>query len=142
MNGRPRGFTLMEVMVTVVVVGVAITTICQGFAQGTRLAGVSDRTARAALLLEELVSRLETGEVDFLAETEGSFGEEEETPPEGADAAGYRWLAVVEDGGLEDLYEVTLIVYWDDSFDEETTRSVRLVRYFYRPEEEEEEETP
>jgi hypothetical protein len=130
----------MEVMISVVVVGVAITAICQGLASGTHLSGVSTRTTTAALLAEELVSQMETGAVDFLTEGDGDFAEDDVEPNAAVGVEGYRWFTRVEDGGLDDLYEVTIIVYWADRFDEETTRSVQLVRYFYKPEEEETEE--
>jgi prepilin-type N-terminal cleavage/methylation domain-containing protein len=138
-RNRRAGFTLMEVMVTVVVVGVAITVIAQGFAAGTRTAARVDRATTASLLAGELISKMETGEIDFFTETEGEFGDDLEDAdaedPAAPDVEGYRWRSEVEDGGLQDLYLVTITVYWSDSFDAETTQRFETVRYFRKTEE-------
>jgi type II secretory pathway pseudopilin PulG len=133
--------TLVEVMVTVVVVGVALTVICQGFSWGTRTASVAQQSTTAALLAEDLLARMETGEVDFLTETEGTFEDDwVENDPTVVDSRGFQWRSEVEDGGKENLYLLTLTVYWDDTFTEETTHRFDVVRYMYHVEEEEEEE--
>jgi len=134
-----QGFTLMEVMVTVIVVGTAIAVIANGFAAGTRTTSRIEQTTRAAFLATELVSQLETEEVDFLTETEGDFSEEAETGAVGAvGSAEYKWRLTVAEAGEEDLYKVKIEVTWADTFDEENPRTFELVRYFYRQPEDEE----
>jgi type II secretory pathway pseudopilin PulG len=132
----------MEVMVAVVVVGVAITVISQGFALGTRSQTRINRSTEATLLAAQVLSEMETGQIDFTAETEGEFEINDSAQFESQmNVQAYAWEAEVEDGGMENLYRVTLTVSWTDAYDPETADGVRIVRLFYKIPQEEEEES-
>ncbi len=133
------GFTLMEVMIAVVVVGMAITVISQGFAAGTKAAAVTERKTRAALLAGELVCMMETGQIDILTQTEGEFANSPDLP-QGAvmDSEGFRWRCLLEDAGMADLYKATITIEWSDAIDGGVPRGFEFVRYFYKQSEDEE----
>jgi len=109
MSRRPPGFTLLEVLVALAILGVAVVAVIQGFAQGLRLLKVSGDHQQAMLLadlkLREVVDpeeRQEQGE-------EGSFLwarwiRRLETPELMSDTGVARWH----------VYEITVRVTWDE----------------------------
>jgi hypothetical protein len=135
----------MEVIVAVIVLGTGIVMLSQGLTAAIRSAARVQRVTRAAVVADEIFQRMESGEIDFMTETEGDLlsvgpmmgfsgaGEEEESHREV-----FRWKAQVEQGTLEDLWRVTLSVSWSDASENETF--FEAVRLFYVPPEDEEEE--
>jgi prepilin-type N-terminal cleavage/methylation domain-containing protein len=89
-----NGFTLLEVMVATVIVGVSFGVICSLLAQTARTASVTERTAKAALLAQS--------QLDFLA-AEGTLQSGEGAFP---NSPGYRWKATLtplETSGLNKI---------------------------------------
>ncbi len=121
-----RGFTLIEVLVTVVVVGTALTVILQGAGLGVRAAGAAERKTTAALLAEDVAARLETGEVSLTEDSAGDFG--------GA-APGYEYAVSVQTlADPPDLVVATIEISWgmDDS-GSAPAGTYALERWIYRP---------
>jgi general secretion pathway protein I len=109
MRHRPAGFTLLEVLVALAILGVAVVAVIQGFAQGLRLLKVSGDHQHAMLLadlkLREVVAPEETHEQGV----EGDFQwarwiRRLETPELMSETGVARWH----------VYEITVRVSWDE----------------------------
>jgi hypothetical protein len=123
-----------------VVLGTGLVLLSQGLTAAIRSSAKAERTTRAALVADEVFQRMETGELDFLVDTEGSLDAFD--PQTGAEPVEeevyrsvYRWQSQVVAGAVEGLYQVSLLVAWNDT-GLETGRSFEAVRLFYRPPEE------
>lgn len=130
----------MEVLVTLVVLGTGIVLLAQGLTAGIRAASRAERLTRAVQVADEIFERMAIGEIDFQTQTEGSLdeigpGDDLESETEAYRSA-YRWRSQVETGVEENLFEVTLVVTWDD-LGEEAGRSFEATRLFYVPPDEE-----
>jgi general secretion pathway protein I len=105
--GSERGFTLLEVLVALAILGLAVVTLIQLSAQGLRLIGLSD-THQQAVFLADRIAR------EAVAPTEGvESGEDGEFTWE------RRTLRVglpkelrPPDGKAAGLYSVTVTVRW------------------------------
>lgn len=141
---RRRAFTLMEVLVTVVILGTAIVMLAQGLTGAIRANARVQRVSLAAVAADEVFQRMELGEIDFLSQSTGSFADfgpvEILTEEEAAWRSAYSWHAEVTDGDAENLYRVTLVIAWDDQ-GPESQRAWTFERLFYKADEAEEEET-
>ena len=90
---RSAGFTLLEVMVSVTIIGIALVTLIGSQSQSISLAGISRFESVAALLAQEKMTRLATVEIAELATSEGDFGD---------GYPGYRWRVEVSELGEEE----------------------------------------
>ncbi len=129
---RCRAFTLAEVLVTIVVVGTALVVISQGVALGLKTDARADRATMAAIVLDEVATRLQTGEIPVDEDSEGSL---EEVAP------GYGYRVVVETpGDPADFRQATITVLWGaDERGENAAGELTAQRWIYdgTPEEEE-----
>lgn len=108
--GNKRGFTLLEVMIAIAILGVALTVILQLFAQGLDSAERSGEYSKAVLYAKEKMEELIA--MDDLAEGEES-GEFDDV---------YRWHSEIKPAELEDeegyqyfpmkILELTVRVSW------------------------------
>lgn len=110
MNRADRGFTLLEVVVALAVLGLAVVALIQGFAQGLRLLKLSGEHQRAALLADEKVR-----EVTRLADGREA-GEDDE----------FRWERLIQELPAPELappgpgaprwrlYEIAVVVRWGE----------------------------
>lgn len=123
---RRRGFTLVEILVTIVIVGTALTAILQALALGVRAGGSADRRTIAGVMLGEAVARIETGEIPLTEDSEGEWPEV---------AEGFRWKVEVETPGAPaDLVHATITVTWGaDDNGEAPAGSRTAVRWLYKP---------
>jgi type II secretion system protein I len=113
---REEGFTLLEVLVALAILGVAVVAAIQGFAQGLRLLKVSGDHQQAMLLadikLREITDeqlRGDSGAVEREAADEGDFHWERtttllETPDLRPAAGPVRWR----------VYQLAVRVTWDE----------------------------
>ena len=128
---RDRGFTLAEVLVTIVVVGTALVVLTQGIALGVRADARAERHTMAAMVLNETVARLETGEISL---TENSDGEFEQIAP------GYHYRVELETpGDPPDLTYASITIGWGaDDRGRNPAGELFAARWFYRGESDEE----
>lgn len=98
---RERGFSLIEILCAVMVLGVALVGLAEGLTTSLRLGKEAERYTTAALLA---TGRMETirAEGDFIAGDEtGDFGES---------FAAYTWSQSIEETGLKGLHHVRVAI--------------------------------
>jgi general secretion pathway protein I len=103
-----RGFTLLEVLVAMTILGLAIVTLVQLSSQGLRLLRLSDDYQRAVFVADRLLRAVEVPQEGVEAGREGSFQWERRvalvpTPDELTPGAGPKPL----------FYALSVAVRWD-----------------------------
>lgn len=88
-----RGFTFLEVMVSVAIIAIAFVTLIGSQSQSVSIAGESRFRVMAALLAQQKLTELESMDFEDLSGGEGDFGEEYPS---------YGWRAEVVDLGEGD----------------------------------------
>jgi prepilin-type N-terminal cleavage/methylation domain-containing protein len=103
MNASPQsaGFSLIEVMIAVLILGVAVAGLTQGFSTALASSKESEQQTAAALFAAGQIETLRatTGLVD--ATTEGDCGDELPL---------YRWRQTISPTGIDGLHEVSVAV--------------------------------
>jgi len=122
---RVEGFTLAEVLVSIVIVGTALTVIAQGIALGLRGDAMAERHTMASQVLDEVVARLETGEISLTEDSEGELPDL---------AEGYRYEVDVEAfTDPPDLVKARITVAWGaDERGRDPAGSLAAERWLYR----------
>ena len=120
-----KGFTLLEILLAISILGVAITAIMQQFSAGLRIAGTSQSYTTAAIYAKQKIEELQVEEEMKEKEESGSFDDGyyfqvSITPYEG--------YMEEEDEELFDhlpleMYRLESIVWWKEG---EKEKSVRL----------------
>lgn len=89
---KKAGFTLLEVMVAVAILGIAMVTLIGSQSQSVSMADLSRFNATAALLGRQKITEIALVDFDTLSSDEGDFGEE---------YVGYGWRLEVDSLGEE-----------------------------------------
>ena len=120
-EGRRRigGFTFIELLATVVFLGIIMPVAMQSIGLCTRLGGQSRRQIEAASLARTKLTELTCSGDWQSGEKSGDFGE---------DWPGYRWKAVVTSWTDSDVSQLDLTVTWQSQGRE---RSVTLSTLVY-----------
>jgi len=106
---RERGFTLLEVLVALAILGLAVVAVIQGFAQGLRLLKLSGDHQRAVLVADQKIREV------LAPESQREYGEE----------AGFRWERLIRGVDAPELvpqvgpprwrvFEIAVRVTWDE----------------------------
>lgn len=130
----PRGFTLVEVMVAMVIISVAMVALLVTHAASTRSYAVAKATTVSTLLAQQKVAEILSGEFPEPGEDEGTFSDNEH----------YAYLVTVRETSSEQLREVTIqvaLVPPDGGGDAPAIGGVSVTTCVVDPGEEEEEET-
>ena len=117
-GARPHrgGFTLVEALLAGVILAIAGAGVGYGMAQAMQAARVAREYEQAAMLLDDVLTRVDLiGPTRMLSvgPNQGVFDEPWEA---------YRWEMAIESGELTDLYEVQVIVRWGQRRVEGRTR--------------------
>lgn len=100
---RPRGFTLLEVLVALVVLAVALTALLSAQALAVRLRSQAAEITFATFLAQSRLTDIELGEFPDVGTREGDFGDA---------YPGYRWQVAVGETPFPKVREVRLAVLW------------------------------
>lgn len=129
------GFTLLEVMVALVIIGISMVIILSTQVNSTRSYTKAKVMTISSMLARKKLAELEAGEYPEPCEESGMFDDNDN----------YRWTLLVRETDLEELREVILDVYLaPEELDEKPgIPGVTVVTYLAdpgKPEEEEEDE--
>lgn len=114
---RCHGFTLVEVLITMVMVVVGMVLLSQAFSAGLRAVSVSDRATQAQFLAEQKIADLEILSFGNLQSDSGDFGD---------DYPEYSWQTEISNTDIENLKQIILTVSWTQ---ENKTRSIVIYKY-------------
>lgn len=154
-NAGPAGFTLLEVLVAVAILGILYAVVADAGMRGLMAEGEAGRRLRASLLADQLLDEVEQklafGEAPAVGREEGSVGPFRTTvevsplslalppPPEQADSGGaggtepapaVSVLGATDESGRPALLRVAVEVAWPEGVVE---RRVERIRYAFDP---------
>lgn len=98
-----RGFTLIEVLVTLVLVAVVVPVAMRGVSVVTSMAGIAERREHAAALADSMLNTLIVTNQIAEGQTSGDFA---------PDDPGYSWTANVSEWDGPTVLQVDLTVNW------------------------------
>jgi len=128
----PRGFTLVEVMVAMVIISIAMVTLLATQVASTRSYAEAKATTVSTLLAQQKIAEILSGEFPEPGEDEGVFGDNEH----------YGYLVTVRETSSEQLREVTVqvgLIPPDGGGDAPAIGGVTVTTYVVDPGKEEEE---
>ena len=124
-HARARGFTLLEILVAVAILGVALVSLVGLHARNIRLLAESQQTTLAALLASRLAAEAQSEIFPTIGIQSGGFVALDQEPSEamgerlgGALARGLSWKREVEPTGLENLRRVRIAILDAPNVDE------------------------
>ena len=97
------GFTLVEILVALVILGVALTALLSAEAAGVRLRSQSQELTLATFLAQARMTDVELAGFPDLGTREGDFGDA---------YPGYRWQLNVTEAPFPKVREVRVLVRW------------------------------
>jgi prepilin-type N-terminal cleavage/methylation domain-containing protein len=118
---RRRGFTLLECLIATVVVGAGIAVALAGISASLRAEVHSQNASRAARLLDEMLGRIEGGEIQVEAAS-GDFTAQ--------GAPDVTWTIVVNATDQPNLNEMVLTAQWTEHGD---PVDASVTRWFFQP---------
>jgi len=105
MNKRPDdGFTLIEILVSLAIMGLVLPVVLMAFTNGARSRAISANRTTAAYLLRDRITEMEASGVPEVGEDAGEF------------EAGslYSWQTSVAPTDVEGLYDVVVTILWQE----------------------------
>jgi general secretion pathway protein I len=111
-----RGFTLLEIVVALTIAAIALPALLQTFSQGTKTQSLIENRTTALYLLRLRMSEMEMLGYLEVGSEEGEFGTDSR----------FGWTSEVAETDAEGLYEVTVIVHWQERGQE---KNVELTTY-------------
>ena len=121
MKGARRGFTLVEVLVALVIMGAALAMLSQGFAAGGLASYGAQNQTLAAIEAASKIAELEAGLLPLDIGQSGTL----EAQPDGS----WTWEIATEPlTAPAGLYHVTVTIRWVESGGERAYSLVRLMR--------------
>ncbi len=102
-----RGFTLVEILVTLTVLSIALPVLMYSFRNAAHGQALSENQTTALYLLKLRIAEIELGGYPDIGEDEGEFGENSR----------FRWNSSVQDvtsDEIEGLRRITVSVIWQE----------------------------
>ncbi|MCL4514439.1 MAG: prepilin-type N-terminal cleavage/methylation domain-containing protein [Firmicutes bacterium] len=103
-KNREAGFTLLEVLVAVTILGIGLTVLVEGFAAGLAVLQNTRNNSIAIILAEGKLAEVENG---LVAGDSGDFAEA------GEEYSRFRWTVSTEQGEPGGIRKITVTVSWD-----------------------------
>ena len=122
----PRGFTLLEVMVSLAIIAIALMAVYGNYSQTIAMNTDQQFNTLAPLLAAKVAADFENRSLDDLADESGNFGSEFE---------GFEWVVKVEPipsdilGNIaEDLHSIDITVSFNNAEKVFHCRTIRFIR--------------
>lgn len=115
-NSNNSGFTLIEVVVSLLILAVALPALLQSFSQATINQGIIENRTTALHLLQLKMSELEAQGFPEVGSDQGEFGTNSR----------FRWLYTVSETPNPDLRQISLTIIWQEKGAE---KSLTVNRY-------------
>ena len=109
------GFTLLEVMITLAIIGIAFVAILRSLGMSVDLSYESKNISLATLLAQGKMAEIEGSGFPEVEEVSEEFGDE---------YPGFRWEKSISEIGVEGLRKVVVRVFWQES---ENANNVELI---------------
>jgi len=128
-HSKPRGFTLLEVMIAVTIIAIVLVAVFGSQSQSLSLANEAKFSTTAALLAQKKMAEVEAEDSLDLFAASGDFGD---------DFPQYNWEVAVSDipmsgvEGLDYLKQIDVTVRWGDQ--DQYHYELRLYRFVPGPE--------
>lgn len=121
---RRRGFTLVEALVTLMLMAVVLPLVMRGISTAAQLGSLADRRSQAAALADtRLTEAILAGDWE-----EGDQAGEFDPEVYGSDADDFQWYLLVDDwNGLTSHTEVTVVVTWHQRGEEQAVSMATVV---------------
>ena len=116
---RNKGFTLLEVAVTVAILATALVVIISQVAKGIKLSTDAKFSSLSAILAQAKMSEIELSGGQSASSMNGDFGK---------DHPGFSWVTRVADSG-EDIRQVTVTIRWGEGSEQ---KEFALTNYLYK----------
>jgi type II secretion system protein I len=116
-GGAPGGFTLLEVLISLLIVAIVLVTCIRAQNQSIRLYNLSRDMTVATILARQKMGEIEAPGFPELEEDEGDFEEQ---------FSGFSWKKAVSETSFEEARRVDLSVVWKDGIKE---RRIDVVTY-------------
>src|SRR4051812_40128899 len=100
---RARGFTLIEVLSAIMLIGIVLPVAMQGISLATALAGSAERKAEASMLADSKLNELVVTRGWQNGELNGDFGQ---------DHPDFQWAVELRQWDSSTLQEMDLHVFW------------------------------
>lgn len=104
-SAEEKGFTLVEILVTLALLGAVLPALLHAFASAARTQGLSDNRTTVLYLLKYRMAEIEMSGYPDIGEETGEFG----------DNTRYSWSSIVEDiesEEVENVRQVQVTVTW------------------------------
>lgn len=115
-----RGFTLVEILVSLAIMGLVLPVVLTAFTNGARSRSVATGRTTAAYLLRDRLTEMEASGVPQVGEASGEFEA----------GAAYAWTSSVSTTEVEGLYDVVVTIHWQERGE---TRSFSVRTYLADP---------
>lgn len=107
---RDDGFTLIEILVSLAIMGLVLPVVLMAFSNGARTRAVSANRTTAAYLLRDKISEMEATGVPEVGDDAGEFEE----------GSSFSWETSVASTDVEGLFDVTVTIVWQERGEERT----------------------
>lgn len=116
-----RALSLIEVLVTVLILSISILTLIQGISQGIMVLDTAEGLSEAALLAKKKMAELELEKFEIGVESSGVFEENKK----------YSWKVDIKDPELDEaknfaISQVDLFILWKD---QGTEKQIKISTY-------------
>ncbi|MFH1625329.1 MAG: type II secretion system minor pseudopilin GspI [Pseudomonadota bacterium] len=112
------GFTLLEVMVTLAIVGIALVAILRSLAMSVDVSNESRNLSVATLLAKWKMAEIESQVFPDVGEGGGEFGDE---------YPGFRWETTTTETEVKELRKVAVTVLWQEGKYEKKLQLATLI---------------
>jgi len=115
---RETGFTLLEIMITLAIIGIALVAILRSLGMSMDVSNESRNISIATFLAKGKMAEIESQGFPETGETNGDFGDEN---------PGFRWEKSISRIEIEGLRKIVVNILWGEGKSEKKVELVTLI---------------